>query len=285
MFRSVASNVSALSSVVANRDQTMQHVSSSLSKIPYGGFSPVRLQTGIRPRPSSPPRGLSARPAFTHSTVAYTRSKSKHPAPLALSGMFGGASSKDYPVQRPLALQRVMLSRRVNAYYGLIRASRSLLPVYVLYGRSLPYGLVWAGFERFPNFLYASFPSVPPSVPRRIVRLPLTVASPYVLAFASSTLARHPRAHANRFMRGLRNEAAKFASCYGPMGLLALHRQGLLLSSFHCSSRLKQRRILLRGQTANLPRPDLHRLDAQPYGLRAKGRKEEKKRFQPFGSQ
>jgi hypothetical protein len=28
-------------------------VSSSPSKIPYGGFSPVRLQTGIRPQPSS----------------------------------------------------------------------------------------------------------------------------------------------------------------------------------------------------------------------------------------
>jgi len=29
-------------------------VSSSPSKIPYGGFSPVRLQTGIPPRPSRP---------------------------------------------------------------------------------------------------------------------------------------------------------------------------------------------------------------------------------------
>src|SRR5713226_5504611 len=28
-------------------------VSIALSKIPYGGFSPVRLQTGIQPRPSS----------------------------------------------------------------------------------------------------------------------------------------------------------------------------------------------------------------------------------------
>lgn len=34
MCRSVASNVSALSSVVANGHQTSQHVSSSLSKIP-----------------------------------------------------------------------------------------------------------------------------------------------------------------------------------------------------------------------------------------------------------
>lgn len=53
MSRSVASNVSALSSGVANGHQTMHHVSSSLSKIPYGGFSPVRLQTGSPRRPSS----------------------------------------------------------------------------------------------------------------------------------------------------------------------------------------------------------------------------------------
>lgn len=53
MSRSVASSVSALSSGVANGHQTMQHVSSSLSKIPYGGFSPVRLQTRSPRRPSS----------------------------------------------------------------------------------------------------------------------------------------------------------------------------------------------------------------------------------------
>lgn len=53
MSRSEASDVSALSSGVANGHQTMQHVSSSLSKIPYGGFSPVRLQTGCPRRPSS----------------------------------------------------------------------------------------------------------------------------------------------------------------------------------------------------------------------------------------
>jgi hypothetical protein len=53
LSRSVTSDVSALSSGVANSHQTMQHVSSSLSKIPYGGFSPVRLQTGSPRRPSS----------------------------------------------------------------------------------------------------------------------------------------------------------------------------------------------------------------------------------------
>ena len=45
MFRPVTSGVSALSGFVANGHQAMHHVSFSPSKIPYGGFSPVRLQT------------------------------------------------------------------------------------------------------------------------------------------------------------------------------------------------------------------------------------------------
>jgi hypothetical protein len=53
MFRPVTSDVSALSGIVANGYQTMHFVSSTPSKIPYGGFSPVRLQTRLTPRPPS----------------------------------------------------------------------------------------------------------------------------------------------------------------------------------------------------------------------------------------
>src|SRR5678815_2043328 len=53
-----------------------QLVSSSPSKIPYVGFSPVRLQTGIQPRPSSTMSSLSARPAFTPTCQTYTWLKS-----------------------------------------------------------------------------------------------------------------------------------------------------------------------------------------------------------------
>jgi hypothetical protein len=52
--RTMASDVSALSSIVANGHQFIHSVSSAPSKIPYGGFSPVRLQTHLTPRPSSP---------------------------------------------------------------------------------------------------------------------------------------------------------------------------------------------------------------------------------------
>jgi len=144
LFRTVASDVSAVSSFVANSRQSMQHVSSSLSEIPYVGFSPVRLQTGIQPRPSLARKGLSARSAFTHSVPTYT-----WPKLLAQTGAspqhcwffrsravssngtpFNIANST--PVQRPLARQWVMLSHRVIAYYGLIRNSRPLPSIYVL---------------------------------------------------------------------------------------------------------------------------------------------------------
>ena len=53
MFRPMTSGVAALSGFVANGHQTLHFVSSAPSKIPYGGFSPVRLQTRFTPRPPS----------------------------------------------------------------------------------------------------------------------------------------------------------------------------------------------------------------------------------------
>ncbi len=53
MIRPMTSSVSALSGCVANGHQAMHFVSSAPSKIPYGGFSPVRLQTRLTPRPPS----------------------------------------------------------------------------------------------------------------------------------------------------------------------------------------------------------------------------------------
>ena len=66
MSRSMASVVSALSGIVANGHQAVHYVSSAPSKIPYGGFSPVRLQAGCQRRPSSPQGD------FDGSTVAFS---------------------------------------------------------------------------------------------------------------------------------------------------------------------------------------------------------------------
>ena len=53
MIRPMTSHVSTLSGCVANGHQAIHFVSSAPSKIPYGGFSPVRLQTPFTPRPPS----------------------------------------------------------------------------------------------------------------------------------------------------------------------------------------------------------------------------------------
>jgi hypothetical protein len=238
LFRPMTSNVSTFSGYVANGHQALQYVSSSPSKIPYVGFSPVRLQTGIQPQPSPVRDGLSARPTFTRTLQTYMRSElsnideRNHYRSRAFAQADLPSMRENNPVQRPLARQWVMLSHRVIAYYGLIRNSRPLPSIYELYDGSLPYGLVWAGIERLPNLLHVSLSTVPPSVPRRAGRLPMAVASPSVIAFAESAPARHPQPHTRRFSCGKRNVAAKFALCYGPVELLALHRQGRLLSSF-----------------------------------------------------
>ena len=78
MFRTITSSVAALSSIVANGHQSMHFVSSIPSKIPDGGFSPVRLQTRLTPRPPSPalPRRLIGRHCRYLVSRRFVRSRS-----------------------------------------------------------------------------------------------------------------------------------------------------------------------------------------------------------------
>ncbi len=190
MCRPVASDVSALSSGVANSNQTMQHVSSSLSKIPYGGFSPVRLQTGSPRRPS--PTGN------THLDLYAAQVWPSDP--MAIAGMLAGRLSPHAPVQRPLARQRVMLSRRVIAYYGLIRDSGLLPLTYYLIQRVSVAQLLPTGRPEVPQFTLRVCTHVPHSVPRRTARLLVTVTSSRILAFAIFVVARRPLVHKIRFI-------------------------------------------------------------------------------------
>ena len=260
-----------------------RRVSSSLSKIPYGGFSPVRLQTGIQPRPSSTMSSLNARPVFTQTPGIYTRLKSLSPkralfrsrtcvqAGLPLSYM-------NHPVQRSLAPQRVILSHQITAYYDLIRASLPLPPVYVLSSGSLPYGLVRAGKEKVPNLSCLSFPIVPSSVPRRLGDFfRLLLHRPLWPSPSSQKVGTRLSTPAGS-LRGSCNEAAKFAPCYGPMKLLALLRQGRLLSSFHLLGHPLGVSSITTRANNQFPWPDFHRLDKQPYRLRTKDTKEETQR-------
>ena len=77
MCRPATSDVSALSGCVANGRQVLHRVSSSLSKIPYGGFSPVRLQTEL------PNHHLRLR-AHTRRLIGGQRAR--RCTPLALAG-------------------------------------------------------------------------------------------------------------------------------------------------------------------------------------------------------
>jgi hypothetical protein len=258
-----------------------QCVSSSPSKIPYSGFSPVRLQTGVQPRPSSTMPCLSARPAFTPTGRIYTRLQSLsqkkancfRPRTLVQSGL--SPSDTDYPVQRSLAPQRVMLSRRIIAYYYLMRASRPLPPVYGLSSGSLPYGLVWAGNEKVPNLSCLSFPIVPSSVPRRLDDCSwLLLHRPLWPALPSQKIGVRTPTLAGINARGsCYHEAAKFTLCYGPMRLLAPLRLGRLLSSFHLLGHPWGVSSIATRANNQFPWPDFHRLDKQPYRLRAKDTK------------
>ena len=221
---------------------------------------------------------LSVKPAFTQTPWTYTRLKPLSPKRAFIRrGTFVQAelprSSIHYPVHSSLAPQWVMLSHRIIAYYYLMRASLPLPPVYVLSGGSLPVGLLKAGAEKVPNLSCLSFPIVPSSVPRRLgdciqllLHRPLW-PSPSLQKVGArvSTLAGS--------LRGLCNEVAKFTLCYGPMKLLALLRQGLLLPSFHLLGHPLGMSSITTRASNQFPRPDLHRLDKQPYRLRTKDTK------------
>src|SRR6266508_6930626 len=115
-----------------------------------------------------------------------------------------------------------------------MRASRSLLPVYGLSSWSLPYGLVWAGNEKVPNLSCLSVPIVPSSVPRRpgdcsrlLLHRPLWPPPPsQKIGVRTLTLA-GINARESCF-----TEAAKFALCYGPLGLLAPPGRGVYFRAF-----------------------------------------------------
>ena len=75
MIRPMTSDVSALSSVVAKGHQAIHFVSSAPSKIPYGGFSPVRLQDQapgqFSKEPSARPRRLKSDPDIPQALAAF----------------------------------------------------------------------------------------------------------------------------------------------------------------------------------------------------------------------
>ncbi len=89
-------------------------------------------------------------------------------------------------IQRPLARQRVMLSRRVIAYYGLIRPSESLSTTYGFAAEAAAPKEIGFGWESRGSPIYsAGLCSRAASLTPVARKVQVTVTSPSVLAFTS----------------------------------------------------------------------------------------------------
>lgn len=125
----------------------------------------------------------------------------------------------------------------------------------------------WAETERFPNLLCVSVLPVPPSVPRwtgRGMTVPVSVRTGLRRRVEGLGFQQYPRksVHAWEGFRG-----CKVRFMLRPGQLQALHRQGLLHSSFRLRSHLRETSNMTTRANSQFPRPDFHRLDTQPYGL------------------
>src|SRR5713101_4958773 len=94
------------------------------------------------------------------------------------------------------------------------------------------HGPASGGARERPQFTLRDCATVLSSLPRGIGRLHLTVASPHVVVFTDCVAVRHPPGHARRFSAWAFNEAAKFASCYGPVAGLPCTDQGFYFRAF-----------------------------------------------------
>ena len=203
----------------------------ALPKIPYGGFSPVRLQTGILPRTSSARSGSNG-----HSAPAYTR-------PKFLSRK-RATSRKGTFVQAALSPSDGTLPSRgpwlASGLYCPAGSSLTMTSSETLDSSGPAYDFAARCYlsREVPQF------TLPVCSLRAVFRTPadrttalgcffvVRIGLPHLCTGSAST---NPRAPVPAW---LRNEAAKFTLWYGPEELLAPHRPGRLRSSFHLLSRL-----------------------------------------------
>ena len=175
-------------------------------------------------------------------------------------------SLQNLPVQRPLAHRRVIVSQQVIAYYGLIRGSGLLPAAYGCPFADRVFAFA-AKAQRFPNLSCVSF--CPCRLPYHGGRMASDCCSSIRTAFALFGGARRPpeptqkSVHAWCAFRGCR---VRFM--LRPGQLLARHRHRTF--TFELSFHESPHKNVEYNYVANspLPRPDLHRLDTQPYGLR-----------------
>jgi len=227
MTRPMTSNVSALSGGVANSHQAIHFVSSAPSKIPYGGFSPVRLQTGCQKRPSP------SRDDFDASTVAF----SAVPVYFRSRTCVRRHSQLLTPHACPVALgsAAVLLSAGLIAYYGHIRASASHL-----------WFILWLcqrfhDRQKFPNLLRQGL--IPCRRPYSGGSQTPMTSRTLDLAFTLSEEVRQPQCSTHRTTCGPIYEAAALTLCCGPESCLPRFRTGRLRPSFRVVDHSSTRRL------------------------------------------
>ena len=111
-------------------------------------------------------------------------------------------ASTALPVQRPLALQALCCrsgSSPTMASSATVYPSRRLI-FFVPRVFALRPRMGWN--RQLPHFAPRTCHIVPPSLPRRSLRVHVVVSSPNVLAFAALASARQPQSHTRRFSRG-----------------------------------------------------------------------------------
>jgi len=195
----------------------------SRSKIPYGGFSPVRLKTRIQPQPSAWPPNLSAA-RIRSEAKPLMRLQPKHPDRAAhpranRSGTGCIRSNRHTPRQhRAIPSRGPWLPSGLYCPAGssLIMASSEPLGLFhpLMNSRVAPptQGPTSGGEREVPQFTPWFYAFVPSSVPRWTGWLPLAVLHhpPWPSPF-SYWLGIH-MSHTRRFWRGSCNEAARFVS-------------------------------------------------------------------------
>ena len=181
----------------------MHHVSCSPSKIPYVGFSPVRLQTGIQLRPSlTPPRFKYE--AYMHPGNANLyATKAENLCSCGPEGHVGGTSYLSAIQSRGPWLAFAFCCRNGSSLN--MPSSETLHPYLCLISFVHSYFALrprmgWHG--EVPQFNPHIFHIVPSSVPRRLQQVHMVVASLLMIAFTTPVLVRQSQVHARRFSRG-----------------------------------------------------------------------------------
>jgi hypothetical protein len=253
MFRATTSFVSALSGCVANDCQLNAPVFPSPSKIPYGGFSPVRLQTErCIPRPSR--------------FRAYTR-----PLPMSRA-----------PVARFRAIQRGTLTRPSRpealgspAGYAVPPAHRLLWPHLRL---SPPPARLFASSDRLtPSHLTRGMRGSPIYSARLSLRATSHTPTPWQTAFGRFFVANsglhHFRCGSAVVYLALRNRQGRVTRqqifLYDAARRVARRSPAATFTTklSPCKSP-PMASVMTTRAYGQFPRPVFHRQDTQPYGLR-----------------